>query len=123
MLRTYYRGPNVLVLVLVLVLDLVLHISLKILEKVLQRQFQDPIVDHSSKCHIDRLVPIFTVGHADECLKLTELKNWKKKNLDRFRLSTVILDSKHLCLFVHTMHGQGDFRNTFYFENCKKSVD
>ena len=68
----------------------------------LSREFQDSIVDDSSKCHIDRLVPVFTVGHADECLKLPELKSWKKKNLDRFRLSTVILDSKHLCLFVNT---------------------
>ena len=68
----------------------------------LSRQFQDSIVDHSSKCHIDRLVPVFIVGHAEECLKLPELKSWNKINLSRFRLSTVILDNKHPCLFVNT---------------------
>ena len=42
------------------------------------RQFQDSFADHSSQCHIGRLVPVLTVGHDDECLKTARAEEFEK---------------------------------------------
>ena len=68
------------------------------------RQLQDSFADHSSQCHIGRLVPVLTVGHDDECLKTARAEEFEKDDSVQIQTveSTVILDCNHLRLDVNT---------------------
>ena len=50
-------------------------------------QFQDSRADNPYKCHFDRLVPVYNVWQADECLKVQELEtdeSWQMQTDDSY---------------------------------------
>ena len=57
-------------------------------------QFQDSIVDNPYKCHFDRLVPVYNVWRADECIKVFARVQELEKD-ESWQMQTVDSYSKH----------------------------